>query len=759
MNTINDNAPPFALYNPGLLPPQVLLAEFTARRPLLARLLDIVRNNHLGEPPQHVLIVGPRGMGKTTLLCAIAGSIGLREPELRAHWQPVVFDEESRRIGDLADFWLECIRQWESVTEPTRVQSPRIDILLRRSPDEIEESARDVFLQLVDASGKRALLLIDNFNEVLSAVHDIEALRRLRAFLMADSRVMIVGAATRWFSEVTHVDKPFFEFFRNFELNVLDLEEMRACLAGVAEARGDQRVLDTLRDKPGSIRSLHILTGGNPRLIRTFYRLLNEGMNGELRHQLERLIDDYTPYVKAIIDALPGQQQRVLDAIALQWNPCEVSVVARITRLPSNQVSAQIKALVKAGLVSQALGSKPKKRFYLLTDRFSNIHYLMRHGRTGQLRMHWFVMTLRVLFDDDVFADAAAKTIRMTAASESSLDEGLSLAFGFLENAGSEKARNLLFDRIAGSRGHDDDINIDLALKVCENEIDRDPTDAYAHFKMGRLHCIHLKDFQAAEVAYRTAIRLNPDFAWAWNNLGILLSDLERHDEAEAAYRKAIDIDPKHASAWNNLGNLLYYGPRRHDEAEAALRKAIDIDPKDWSARNNLGYLLTRHLDRHDEAKDALLKAIELAPSKGLPHSNLGMVLGKLGDFQKSEREFAIGFRLTPNHAYIRNRFDVFCHDDSDSLAMVLPDVSRWCCDHPEDGDMVRFVMDTWIEYAKVSDVATAISLLEQQTEEVQLAFEGVRDALLAFQDDEHLHRLAPERRAPVMEFLERLKA
>ena len=35
-----------------------------------------------------------------------------------------------RRIGDLADFWLECIRQWESETEPTLTRSHRIDALL-----------------------------------------------------------------------------------------------------------------------------------------------------------------------------------------------------------------------------------------------------------------------------------------------------------------------------------------------------------------------------------------------------------------------------------------------------------------------------------------------------------------------------------------------------------------------------------------------------------------------------------------------------
>ncbi|MCA9049813.1 MAG: ATP-binding protein [Planctomycetaceae bacterium] len=471
-----DSAPPFALYNPALLPPEVLLSEFTARRPLLERLLEIVRSNIDGAPVQHVILVGRRGMGKTTLLCAVSASIvtapeGSPNAELRKLWQPVIFDEESRRIGDLADFWLECIRQWEAATHPESISPSRVDALLDLPADVIEDRSREEFLKLVDQSARRAILLIDKINDIFAAISDHESLMRLRSFLMADSRVMIIGAATQWFSHVTNVDKPFFEFFREFELKALNLEEMRECLRGVAEARRDQQVLDALEQRSQSIEALHILTGGNPRLIRTFCRLLNEGMHGELQQQLQRLVDDYTPYHKAMIDALPGQQQRVLDAIALHWNPCEVAAVAHRTRLPSNQVSAQIRALTKAGLVTEVAAlATQKKKSYMLADRFSNIHYLMRHGRTGRRRMHWFVTTLRALFDDDHFAEAAARTARLSAQSDGTYSEdAMAIAHSSLDVAGNEFARRALFDRLAGSREFDAEVDPDFteAEAVC----------------------------------------------------------------------------------------------------------------------------------------------------------------------------------------------------------------------------------------------------------------------------------------------------
>jgi tetratricopeptide (TPR) repeat protein len=611
-----------------MLAPEVLLSEFTARRPLLARLLDVIRANDPGEPPQHVLCVGPRGMGKTTLLCGIAASIKLREPDLAQHWQPVVFDEESRRIGDLADFWLECIRQWESETEPHLIRSHRLDALLAKPGPDIEDQARQVFLALVDASGKRALLLIDNLNDVFTAVNDIEALMRLRSFLMADPRVMIIGAATRWFSDVTGLDKPFFEFFRPFDLHALNLEEMRECLAGVATARGDQRVLDTLRDRPGSIEVLHILTGGNPRLIRTFYRLLNEGMNGELRQQLERLIDDYTPYHKAIVDALPGQQQRVLDAIALEWNPTDVATIARATRLPSNQVSAQIKALTKAGLVSEAAHmGHSKKKAYLLTDRFSNIHYLMRHGRTGKLKMHWFVMMLRALFDDKEFAEMAAKTVRLTASCGTGLNrDALLLAQNVIDHAGTEEARREFMDRVTGSPEFDKGLDVTLAERICLQAIAANPSNALAHHKLARLLHVHLKRYAEAEVAYRKVVEIEPKDSDAWNKLGNLLTDhLGRYRDAEGAYRTAIEIEANSYWPWSNLGFVLSKLPGKGSEAERCHRKAIEIDPLKWESWNALGLLLKDVRWDDDGAAAAYRKAIELAPTEFTPWNNLGI--------------------------------------------------------------------------------------------------------------------------------------
>lgn len=48
-----------------------------------------------------------------------------------------------------------------------------------------------------------------------------------------------------------------------------------------------------------------------------------------------------------------------------------------------------------------------------------------------------------------------------------------------------------------------------------------------------------------------------PNFAAAWMNLGIVLTNLNRPKEAESCYLKAITFREKYSDCYYNLGNLV----------------------------------------------------------------------------------------------------------------------------------------------------------------------------------------------------------
>jgi tetratricopeptide (TPR) repeat protein len=67
-----------------------------------------------------------------------------------------------------------------------------------------------------------------------------------------------------------------------------------------------------------------------------------------------------------------------------------------------------------------------------------------------------------------------------------------------------------------------------------------------------------LQLYQAAQyeqsiAAARNALKLNPDYAAAWNNIAAANASLRRWDEAIAAAQKAIALQPDFQLAKNNL--------------------------------------------------------------------------------------------------------------------------------------------------------------------------------------------------------------
>jgi Flp pilus assembly protein TadD len=61
------------------------------------------------------------------------------------------------------------------------------------------------------------------------------------------------------------------------------------------------------------------------------------------------------------------------------------------------------------------------------------------------------------------------------------------------------------------------------------------------------------RDFTTSAEASRAAISLRPENAEAFNNLGLALAELGKHDDAIAAFESALRIQPGFELARNNL--------------------------------------------------------------------------------------------------------------------------------------------------------------------------------------------------------------
>ena len=137
-------------------------------------------------------------------------------------------------------------------------------------------------------------------------------------------------------------------------------------------------------------------------------------------------------------------------------------------------------------------------------------------------------------------------------------------------------------------------------------------------------------------MAYRKAIELDPDFAIAHNNLGNLLSVLNRYEEAEAAYASAIEHDPEYADAYVNQGRVLY-PQNKISQCIEAFRRAIEIEPDNPAAHNNLGFVLGGQREHYDESIRELTHALELGHILSITYNNLGYIFLRKKEYTSAE--------------------------------------------------------------------------------------------------------------------------
>lgn len=115
--------------------------------------------------------------------------------------------------------------------------------------------------------------------------------------------------------------------------------------------------------------------------------------------------------------------------------------------------------------------------------------------------------------------------------------------------------------------------------------------------------------YEYALKAIEKAIELKPDYAPAWVNKSIALTELGRNKEAIKANEKAIELKPDYPAAWTNKGiTLCKLG--QYDEAFNAIKKAYELKPDDGNVLYNFACLYSIKGETR-EAISYLTKAIE----------------------------------------------------------------------------------------------------------------------------------------------------
>ncbi len=371
---MNQTNRPIRKFNPGMFQSdEEVIEQFVVRKRELEIVLEVLRGNINSASSQHVLVVSPRGRGKTMLLARVAAEVNTND-EFSDCFLPVRFMEESHEIFNLADFWLDTLFY---LARESAKHDPLLAEELRKTHADLTDHwhekalagrAHAAVLEAADRLGKKLVLTVENLQALCTNV-DKDFGWKLRGALQSEPEIMLLATATSRFEGLDDADQPFFELFRIVTLEPLSTEECRRLWQVVSGGTVSRR----------EIRPLEILTGGSPRLLVIIAEFAEHRSLRQLMEELVTLVDDHTEYFRGHLEVLAKGERRVYLAVIDLWQPSSTGEIAARARMDVRNVSALLGRLSTRGAV--IVERRGKKRLYAAAERLYSIYYKLRRER------------------------------------------------------------------------------------------------------------------------------------------------------------------------------------------------------------------------------------------------------------------------------------------------------------------------------------------------------------------------------------------
>ncbi|MEK6323138.1 MAG: tetratricopeptide repeat protein, partial [Acidobacteriota bacterium] len=202
-----------------------------------------------------------------------------------------------------------------------------------------------------------------------------------------------------------------------------------------------------------------------------------------------------------------------------------------------------------------------------------------------------------------------------------------------LAYAGIADCYNYLGTNIVGGLASSD--VMPKAKQAAMKALEIDDTLAEAHTSLAQTRFLYDWDWPGAEIEYKRAIDLNPNYAHAHHWYSHYLLAMGRVQESLAESLRALDLDPLDLSITTHLGWHYLYA-REYDRAIEQLRKALDMDSRFLPAHLFLGQAYLQEA-MYDKATAELQQATGLSRENPLMVAVLGYAYamsGKKGEAQ-----------------------------------------------------------------------------------------------------------------------------
>ena len=382
-------------YSPGNMDHESLEAVFVGRDDVMEDVLSRTTTSIRGAQKHYILLVGPRGSGKTHLLA------------LAYHRLMVSFDADD--YGDSVAIALLKEEEWGvasyldlivRILRALAEEAPQLDVKIadvydRFSKDPVDAEAFAVRLLRRHTGGKTLLLLCENLVDLFHGLGD-EGQRRWRAAIQEDGNWAIVATTPQLFAAVTVQDNPFYGFFTIRALKKIDFETGIDLLAKKAIHEDKSDLADFLRTPLGRARAraVHHLAAGNHRAYVVLFDFLDKESLEDLIGPFMHMVDDLTPYYQDKMRQRPPAQRKIIEFLCLKGTPATVKDISTSCLMSQQTASKQIGELVTVGFVSR--NRSGRYTFCELSEPLMRICIEVKDNKAQRFRLfveflrHWF---------------------------------------------------------------------------------------------------------------------------------------------------------------------------------------------------------------------------------------------------------------------------------------------------------------------------------------------------------------------------------
>ena len=430
------------LYRSGVTSAERLRHTSVARQHLLDNAIESLRGSVGRKSKNHMLFIGPRGIGKTHLLSCIEDAVQSDEA-LGANVVVVRFPEESNRTLSFADFLIGMCGILKEVLEDEPLWT---ELLAKVQTEEDDARVADTLVPAIREEhrerGRTLLVMLENLGEVLTrqirAKNDVAALRK---FLMADNGCMLVATAPLHFDGITDVQQPFYDFFDIQILESLSFEETVEVIRLNLEWEERKDVLDTLEDMRPRLLALYRMTGGNPRLTMMLYELIaHESVTG-VQEQFHLLLDRISPFYQGRLNDLPPGQRALLECLASMRDQEKTpAAIAARMRMSQQETSSLLKRLTDAHYLRADRHPRDRRsRLYTIREGFFDIWLAMNLSRGARRRVPFLLDFFSLLYPSIAAREKKRNQLREKLLEEGSADAGKAL--DYMSEVGDEGER------------------------------------------------------------------------------------------------------------------------------------------------------------------------------------------------------------------------------------------------------------------------------------------------------------------------------